>query len=134
MKHSITTAVIAFLIGSVISGNALDWSKCLQYKFQTANPNTSWMLQDDGQGVYIKKWNPPDAQPTKAELEAVEVQAIAWFSDKIKTDESDIEKWDRPELVAFAKVMLDEVNILRTQLGLQPRTLAQLKSAIKAKL
>ena len=35
---------------------------------------------------------------------------------------------------AFALVVLDEINILRVNAGLQPRTVAQLKSAVKAKL
>ena len=134
MKHNIATAVIAFLIGSVISGNALDWNKCLQYKFQSAEPNTSWVLQDDGQGVYIKRWGLTNAQPTKAELQAVEAQAIAWYTDKVKNKEADFENWDRPELVAFVKVMMDEINLLRAQHGLAPRTMAQLKAAIKGKL
>lgn len=134
MKRYAISMIIGLVIGSVISGNALDWSKCLQYKFQSADPKTAWMLQDDGNGVYIRKWNLPDAQPTKAELEAVEAQAIVWYNDKTKTSQADFENWDRQELVAFAKVMLDEINVLRQTLGLQPRTLAQLKSAIKAKL
>lgn len=37
-------------------------------------------------------------------------------------------------LVAFALVMLDEVNALRSNAGLSTRTVAQLKTAIKGKL
>ena len=134
MKRYIATLAIGLVIGSVISGNALEWSKCLQYKFQSAEPNTAWMLQDDGQGVYIKRWNLPDTKPTETELQAVEPQAITWYADKVKNKESDFETWDKPELVAFAKVLLDEINILRVNDGLAPRTMAQLKAAIKAKL
>lgn len=134
MKRYAISMMVGLVIGSVISGNALEWSKCLQYKFQSADPKSAWMLQDDGNGVYIRKWNLPDAQPTKAELEAVEAQAIAWYDDKTKTTEANFEQWDKPELIAFAKVMLDEINVLRTQAGLAPRTMAQLKTAIKNKL
>jgi hypothetical protein len=134
MKRYILTLVIGLTIGSVLSGNALEWQKCLQYKFQSADPRTAWSLQDDGQGVYIKRWTLPDIQPTKAELEAVEADAIVWYADKTKDKEASFEDWDKPELVAFAKVMLDEINILRTQAGLTPRTMAQLKAAIKSKL
>jgi hypothetical protein len=134
MIKNVTSIILGILIGSAISGNALEWSKCLQYKFQSADPKTAWMLQDDGNGVYIRKWNLPDTQPTKAELEAIEPQAIAWYTDKVNTAEANFELWDKPELIAFVKVMMDEINILRAQHGLAPRTFAQLKAAIKNKL
>ena len=35
---------------------------------------------------------------------------------------------------AFALVVLDEINVLRGQHGLAPRTIAQLKNAVRAKL
>lgn len=37
-------------------------------------------------------------------------------------------------LEAFVEVMLDEINILRGEQGLEPRTIEQLRQAIKAKL
>ena len=33
------------------------------------------ILQDDGQGAYIKEWNLDIAQPTQAQLDALETQA-----------------------------------------------------------
>ena len=33
------------------------------------------LLQDDGDGVYIKEWNVDEAQPTEEQLNAVESQA-----------------------------------------------------------
>ena len=33
------------------------------------------LLQDDGQGAYIKEWNLDTAQPTQAQLDALETQA-----------------------------------------------------------
>ena len=33
------------------------------------------ILQDDGQGVYIKEWNLDTAQPTQEQLDALETQA-----------------------------------------------------------
>jgi len=33
------------------------------------------ILQDDGQGAYIKEWNLDTAQPTQAQLDALETQA-----------------------------------------------------------
>lgn len=39
-----------------------------------------------------------------------------------------------PYLKAFALIMLDEINILRANDGLNPRTKAQLKTALRGKL
>ena len=33
------------------------------------------ILQDDGQGAYIKEWNVAEAQPTDAQLDALDAQA-----------------------------------------------------------
>ena len=33
------------------------------------------LLQDDGQGAYIKEWNLPIAKPTQAQLDALDAQA-----------------------------------------------------------
>ena len=33
------------------------------------------LLQDDGQGAYIKEWNVAEAQPTDAQLDALDAQA-----------------------------------------------------------
>ena len=43
---------------------------------------------------------------------------------------------DRTQTImrAFAEVVLDEINNLRGQHGLNPRTLAQLKNAVRSKL
>ena len=35
------------------------------------------LLQDDGQGVYIKEWNLDIAKPTQAQLDALETEAQA---------------------------------------------------------
>ncbi|MFC1808850.1 hypothetical protein ACFL3D_01850 [Candidatus Omnitrophota bacterium] len=48
-------------------------------------------------------------------------------------DWSDIEKKFDKLLKAFSFVVLDEINILRTQAGLPERTTAQLKTAVKNK-
>lgn len=51
----------------------------LQQFLPNANPRTDYILQDDGEGVYIKEWNLPDPQPTEAELEAA---WDAWVADQ----------------------------------------------------
>ena len=39
-------------------------------------------LQDDGQGAYIKKWNLDIAQPTQAQLDALESQAQTYENNQ----------------------------------------------------
>jgi len=40
------------------------------------------ILQDDGQGAYIKEWNVAEAQPTDAQLDALDAQATTLESNK----------------------------------------------------
>ena len=43
------------------------------------------LLQDDGQGAYIKEWNLDIAKPTQAQLDAFEAQATTYENnEKIK--------------------------------------------------
>lgn len=55
-------------------------------------------------------------------------------NELMHTRHADIELMFDEPLKAFAEVMLDEINILRTNAGLQPRTIQQLKNAVKAKI
>lgn len=49
--------------------------------------------------------------------------------------ETEVQKLDASiALKTFARVMLDEINLLRNELGLQPRTVNQLKTAMKNKI
>jgi len=41
-------------------------------------PNVDFVLQDDGEGVYIKEWNIASPQPTEAEIETAEAE---WKSE-----------------------------------------------------
>lgn len=49
-------------------------------------------------------------------------------------EKADIEIRFDNTLRAFALVVLDEINVIRQNAGLSPRTLTQLKDAVKAKL
>ena len=40
------------------------------------------LLQDDGQGAYIKEWNLDIAQPTQAQLDALESQAQTYENNQ----------------------------------------------------
>ena len=59
----------------------------------------------------------------------------AWMASGGWKDEiADIEIQFNDTLKAFALVVLDEINALRANAGLQPRTITQLKTAVKSKL
>ena len=51
------------------------YSKIRQYVGSEVDFLNDVILQDDGQGAYIKEWNLDTAQPTQAQLDALETQA-----------------------------------------------------------
>ena len=55
------------------------------------------LLQDDGQGAYIKEWNLSIAKPTQAQLDALDAQATTYENnEKIKaTRKSLYGSWDK---------------------------------------
>ena len=54
-------------------------------------------LQDDGQGPYIKEWNLDIAQPTQAQLDALEAQATTYENNQkiIATRKQLYGPWDK---------------------------------------
>jgi RPA family protein len=46
------------------------------------------ILQDDGQGAYIKEWNLDTAQPTQEQLDALETQADEYEQNLITSKEN----------------------------------------------
>ncbi len=58
----------------------------IKYLFPDAENGLEYTLQDDsnGKGPYIKEWRRQDRKPTKAELEAVTVQATQAAVDRRK--------------------------------------------------
>ena len=46
------------------------------------------ILQDDGQGAYIKEWNLDTAQPTQEQLDALETQANEYEQNLITSKEN----------------------------------------------
>ena len=48
----------------------------------TIDFTTDVLLQDDGQGAYIKEWNLDIAQPTQAQLDALESQAQTYENNQ----------------------------------------------------
>ena len=56
-------------------------SKIKIYLDREVDFTTEVILQDDGEGVYIKKWNVAEAQPTEEELNALEAEATTLESN-----------------------------------------------------
>ena len=58
---------------------------------------TDVLLQDDGNGAYIKKWNLDIAKPTDAQLNALEAQATTYENNQkiIATRKSLYGAWDK---------------------------------------
>jgi hypothetical protein len=56
-------------------------SKIRQYVNKEIDFTKEVILQDDGQGPYIKKWNLDISKPTDAELDALESQANIYESN-----------------------------------------------------
>ena len=50
-------------------------SKIIQYVGSEVDFDNDVLLQNDGEGDYIKQWNLDTAQPTQAQLDALETQA-----------------------------------------------------------
>ena len=67
---------------------------------------------------------------SQAQRDAVDVQIQSDNRDSTTNQLDGLEDLLR----SFALVVLDEFNVLRAQHGLNPRTIAQLKSAIRSKL
>jgi len=67
---------------------------------------------------------------SQAERDAVDAAIVSARRDGTVTTFDEVEDVMR----AFARVLLDEINILRTQHSLADRTIAQLKTAIRNKL
>ena len=56
-------------------------SKIKQYVGSEVDFKSDVILQDDGQGAYIKEWNLDIPQPTQAQLDALETQADIYESN-----------------------------------------------------
>jgi len=70
---------------------------------------------------------------TQSDFDALPQQTKDDAVSQGNADVADIDAWTDREK-AFAKVLLDEINILRDAAGLPDRTMTQLKTAIAGKL
>lgn len=130
MRKLLICMVLCSLAG--IAQAQTNLNTCLEYMTTNA-PNSSWVLQDDGQGVYIKTWVSSVAKPTIEEAYAVWPQASVWKKDKEDATDVEYNNWTKREK-AMIKLLVKEINILRVAAGLPARTEAQVKAALKAEM
>ena len=63
-------------------------SKIIQYVGSEVDFFNDVLLQDDGQGAYIKEWNLDTPQPTQEQLDALETQANEYEANLITNREN----------------------------------------------
>jgi hypothetical protein len=63
-------------------------TKITQYVGSEVDFLNDVLLQDDGQGAYIKEWNLDTPQPTQEQLDALETQANEYEANLITTKEN----------------------------------------------
>jgi predicted phosphoribosyltransferase len=71
------------------------------------DPDKDFVLSDDGNGVYIKKWNSASPQPTEAEIEAAHAQ---WETEQAATQYQRDRKAEYDQLNQYEMMFDDEVN------------------------
>jgi len=64
------------------------YSKIIKYVGSEVDFEKDVLLQDDGQGAYIKEWNLEKAKPTDAQLNALETQANEYEQNLITSKEN----------------------------------------------
>jgi hypothetical protein len=57
-------------------------TKIKLYTNKEVDFRTDVLLQDDGNGAYIKEWNLDIAQPTTAQLDALDAQATTYENNQ----------------------------------------------------
>lgn len=99
--------------------NNAEWLYDPDLSAVTGQPTKYWFITGDNVTlITLGARNTVDAAEDEARLDSIADQL-----DQTQTI-----------LKAFAQVMLDEINNLRSEHGLNARTLAQLKSAVRGKL
>ena len=85
----------------------------------TGEPSKYWILTGD----IFTLMDQAAQDVVDAALDVVRLDSVADELDRVQSI-----------MKAFAQVVLDEFNLLRAEHGLNPRTLAQLKNAVRGKL
>ena len=75
-------------------------------------PEVDFSLQDDGDGVYIRKWNSASPQPTEAEIEAAHTE---WQAEQDATEYQRLRAPEYPPIGDQLDALLKHLNYRRTQ-------------------
>ena len=70
-------------------------AQVLQYLYPDADAMKDYIVQDDGEGAYIKKWNLAEPQPTQAELEAAWPDAQAEIGKEKRIIDTRLDEIDK---------------------------------------
>jgi hypothetical protein len=73
---------------------------------------TDFVLQDDGQGVYIREWISASPQPTEAEIEAAHAE---WEAEQAATEYKRLRAPEYPPIGDQLDAILKHLNYRRTQ-------------------
>ena len=66
------------------------YSKIIKYVGSEIDFTSDVLLQNDGQGDYIKEWNLDTPQPTQEQLDALETQANEYEQNLITSKENNL--------------------------------------------
>ena len=128
-----TLAILAMMMVAV-TAFATNWTVCIKYLTRN-DPNARYVLKNnsDGSGSFISVWHSTVPKPTKAEMIAVEIDAIAWKKNLTETKDADYDKWPMREK-AMLKFLVKQINLLRVHAGAEALTKAQVIAGIKAEM
>jgi len=90
-------------------------------------PEIDFSLQDDGQGVYIRKWMSKSSQPTETEIESAHAE---WEAEQAATQYQRDRAAEYPSIEALVVALWEGVVEERMAAVTQLETLRQ---AVKAK-
>ena len=111
--------------------NPVEEAKSLWETDQTTyDPNADTNLWPGGFPITTPRWDGPGAKPDMDTLKANWAASAAWRADWEASKRADYEHWS-PRERTLIKLMVQEINVLRVQAGLAPRTAAQVKAALK---
>ena len=75
-------------------------------------PEADFILQDDGQGVYVREWMSASQQPTEAEIEAAHAE---WEAEHAATEYKRLRAPEYPAIGDQLDAILKHLNYRRTQ-------------------
>ncbi len=101
----------------------MNLAKAIEVLFPSINFERECLLVDNGDGPRIAKWNRPEKQPTKAEIDAAQVQADAAEQAALAAKvEATTARADAKQAIAALDTIISGIDVA---------TLTQTKTAIK---